>query len=311
MYRKVFESANPPFVWIDLVDPSRKDLEQIAREYGYPETVVSDCLDPEHLPKFERFGGSSFAILRAYDERAELTADTIQALTRKVALFWGPAFLVSIHRKAQPYLTEVMNAWTERHRQAGDEAGNGSGMTIELLAEIALAVVLSYEPPLEGAEARMDAFEGTLLLHTDVSSLLHQMYLIKRRVALLKRLLWHTISVSNRFSTAQDKGLPLLQDLRENAESMHFYADELLEDVNNLLHMQLSLAAHRTNEVVQILTVFSAFFLPLTFIVGVYGMNFRFMPELTQPWGYPAIWALMIGVSVAIWLWFRRRGWLK
>lgn len=310
MFRKVFESASPPFVWIDVVEPSREDLEQIAREYGYPETAVSDCLDPEHLPKFERFGGNNFAILRAYDERADLMADTIQALTRKVALFWGPTFLISIHRKEQPYLSGVMKDWSERH--TGAEAVQvGNGFTVELLAEIALAVVLTYEAPLEASEARMDAFEGTLLLHTEVSALLHQMYMIKRRVALLKRLLWHTISVSNRFTTAQDKGLPLLQDLRENAESMHFYADELLEDVNNLLHMQLSLAAHRTNEVVQILTVFSAFFLPLTFIVGVYGMNFEHMPEISQPWGYAAVWGVMLGVSLAIWLWFRRRGWLK
>ena len=69
---------------------------------------------------------------------------------------------------------------------------------------------------------------------------------------------------------------------------MHFYADELLEDVNNLLHMQLSLASHRGNEVMRVLTIFSAFFLPLTFVVGIYGMNFHYMPELTQPWGYPA-----------------------
>ena len=93
-----------------------------------------------------------------------------------------------------------------------------------------------------------------------------------------------------------------MQDLRENAESMHFYADELLEDVNNLLNMQLALAAHRTNEVVQVLTVFSAFFLPLTFIVGVYGMNFEHMPELPHRLGYPAVWVVMIAVSLAIWV---------
>ena len=72
---------------------------------------------------------------------------------------------------------------------------------------------------------------------------------------------------------------------------MHFYADELLEDVNNLLSIQLALASHRTNEVVRVLTVFSVFFLPLTFIVGIYGMNFQFMPELRQRWGYPAVMA--------------------
>lgn len=309
MFRTVFESADPPFVWLDLVDPHREDLEKVAREYGLPQTAVSDCLDPEHLPKFERFGPNSFAIFRAFDERADFMADTVQALTRKVAMFWSPTFLITVHRKDQSYLSEIRAEWEERASK--NLPGNGANLVIELLAEIALAVVLSYEAPLEAAEARMDDFEGTLLLRTDVSNLLHKMYMIKRRVALLKRLLWHTISVGNRFSIGQDKNAPLLQDLRENAESMHFYADELLEDVNNLLHMQLSLAAHRTNEVVQILTVFSAFFLPLTFIVGVYGMNFEHMPELPEKWGYPAVWMLMVGVSLGIYLWFRRRGWLK
>jgi len=309
MFRTIFESAEPPFLWLDLVEPTRADLERVAREYGLPATAVSDCLDPEHLPKFERFAASSFAIFRAYDERADFTADTVQALTRKVALFWSSTFLITIHRLDQPYLSAVITEW--QGRAANVPASNGNLLVHELLPQLALAVVMSYEAPLEAAEARMDEFEGTLLQRTDVSTLLHQMYLIKRRISLAKRLLWHTISVSNRFSIGQDKGAPLLQDLRENAESMHFYADELLEDVNNLLHMQLSLAAHRTNEVVQVLTVFSAFFLPLTFIVGVYGMNFEYMPELPERWGYPAVWMLMLGVSLAIWLWFRRRGWLK
>ena len=79
----------------------------------------------------------------------------------------------------------------------------------------------------------------------------------------------------------------LFRDVQENAESYHFYADELLDDANTLLNVQLALASHRTSEVMRVLTVFSVFFLPLTFIVGVYGMNFDFMPELRQRWGTP------------------------
>ena len=80
----------------------------------------------------------------------------------------------------------------------------------------------------------------------------------------------------------------LFRDVQENIESYHFYADELLDDANTVLNVQLALAAHRTGEVMRILTVFSVFFLPLTFLVGVYGMNFDFMPELRSRWGYPA-----------------------
>ncbi len=93
---------------------------------------------------------------------------------------------------------------------------------------------------------------------------------------------------------------------------MHFYADELLDDANTVLNVQLALAAHRTGEVMRILTVFSVFFLPLTFLVGVYGMNFDFMPELRCALGLSrgarGHGRHRAGRSI---MWFRRRGWLR
>lgn len=309
MLRTVLQSTDPPFAWLDLTEPSRADLEAIARRYGFPDTAVHDCLDPEHLPKFERFeSAQGFAILRGHDERAPKDADTIQALTRKIAIFWGKDFLITIHRKDQPYLVFAMTAGSKFAIRPEMDA---SSIIAELLSLLAGAVVESYEVPLEDAEMRMDAIESHLLQsRSNVQTQLQDMYLIKRRISLTKRLLWRTIIVGGRLPLGQDRTAPLLQNLRENAESMHFYADELLEDVNNLLQMQLSLAAHRTNEVIHVLTIFSAFFLPLTFIVGVYGMNFVYMPELNQRWGYPMVIGLMLLVSAGIWLWFRKRGWL-
>ncbi len=307
MLRTVFECETPRFSWLDLSEPSRQDLDDIARRYGLTATAVQDCLDPEHLPKFERFDGATFLILRAYDERAEDTADTVQSLTRKVAIFCGDEFLITIHRKDQPYLSAVMEQWRGRLRDWGE----GRALLAQLLADLTNAVVQSYEPPLLGAETRVDGFESKLMADHDVAELLRDMYHMKRRLALTKRLLWRTLSLTARIPAVGERGPGLMQDLRENAESMHFYAEELLEDVNNLLNMQLALAAHRTNEVMQVLTVFSAFFLPLTFIVGVYGMNFAHMPELSHPLGYAMVWLLMLTISLGIWIWFRRRGWLS
>jgi magnesium transporter len=245
--RTVHESPAPAFRSLDLIEPTRSDLESVASDFGLTATAVQDCLDPEHLTELERFGGASFVKLRAADERADASADNVQAFTRKVAIFWGADFLITIHRKEQPYLSAV----------------------------------------------------------------LRDIYLIKRRVTMAKRLLWRTLSIATRLPATGDRAGPLMQDLRENAERMHFYADELLEDVTNLLNMQLAQATHRTNEVAQVLTIFSAFFLPLTFIAGVNGMNFEHMPEISHPSGYPAAWVVMFAVSAAIWSWFRRRGWMS
>jgi magnesium transporter len=303
--RTVVHRAEPPFRWLDLVGPSRQDLEEVAREYGLTAHAVQDCLDPEHLPKSERAEGTGFVILRAHDEKSPAGADSVQAFTRKVAIFWGRDFVITVHRKDQQYLSHLMQAWQQ------GRAGPLPGDPIpQLLTDLTNAVVQTYEPPLDMAEAELDRHEGELLGDHDVTVLLRSLYTIKRRVGLTKRLLWRTLGICTRLPNGGERGTAMLQDLKENTESMHFYADELFEDVTNLLNMQIQLAAHRTNQVVQVLTVFSAFFLPLTFIVGIYGMNFEHMPELPHPWGYPAAWLVMAGVSLGIWQWFRRRGWL-
>jgi magnesium transporter len=84
----------------------------------------------------------------------------------------------------------------------------------------------------------------------------------------------------------------------------------VLEDAHNLTNVYLAISAQRTNEVMRTLTIFSIFFMPLTFIAGIYGMNFDWMPELRVWWGYPAVWVLMVATSVGIYGWLRWKKWL-
>jgi magnesium transporter len=83
--------------------------------------------------------------------------------------------------------------------------------------------------------------------------------------------------------------------------------DQIMEDASNLVNTYIAISSQKTNEVMKILTIFSVFFMPLTFIVGIYGMNFEFMPELRSKWGYPAVLLLMIMVTLVIYYWFRRK----
>jgi magnesium transporter len=307
--RTIVSSSDPPFTWVDLVHPTREELANIARKYGLHPTSVEDSLDPEHLPKYERIGTTTFIIVRAIDTAAEDDCSTLHEMTRKVAIFYGADFLVTIHRSEQPFLTELI----EEHRHPSPPEGAERRLTFlpRILIEIVNGSVTTYQKPLEEAEGAIDQFEATVFGEHEFAGLLRRIYLVKRRVTLMRRMLSHTLDAVKKLVPGSEPTVPLFQDLRENVESMHFYADELLEDVNNLLSIQLALASHRTNEVVRVLTVFSVFFLPLTFIVGVYGMNFDFMPELRQRWGYPAVLLGLGLVTLAIYLWFRRRGWLR
>jgi magnesium transporter len=305
----VVGSNDPPFTWLDVVHPTREELVDIAQLYGLHSTSVEDSLDPEHLPKYERIGAITFIIVRAMDTSAARDCSTIQEMTRKVAIFYGPDFLITIHRTEQPFLTGLI----EKYRTAvpPPNAERRKSFLPRLLIELINGAIDTYDRPLTDAEIAIDHFEATVFGEHELSGLLRRIYTEKRRVTQMRRMLSHTLDTVQRLVPASEPTAPLFQDLRENADSMHSYAEEQVEDVNNLLSIQLALASRRTNEIVRVLTVFSVFFLPLTFIVGVYGMNFEFMPELRQRWGYPAVLVVMLGVILAIYLWFRRRGWLR
>jgi magnesium transporter len=311
----VLRGADPTFVWEDVVDPTEDELSQLAQRYDLQPTSLSDCLDPEHLPKFEQFEGYAFAIIRAFDERSSRTCTTVQELTRKIAIFYGPTFLLTVHRREQAWLTALLDK--VRHETQPKVARQGrDGLLASLLTQLLNAALDSYLHPLELVEARIDAFEETVFSAGDTPkpsfrAELREIHVLKRQVTLIKRLLWRTVDVVQRMTPLSGQSVSLFRDVQENLESFHFYVDEMLDDANTLLTIQLSLASHRTGEVMRVLTVFSVFFLPLTFIVGVYGMNFEFMPELHAHWGYPAVLAAMGLVTLAIYLWFRRNGWLR
>jgi magnesium transporter len=306
----VLSSSEPEFTWVDVVNPSPGELADVARQYNLHPTSVEDSLDPEHLPKYERIGSTTFIIIRAMDTAAPPDCSSVHEMTRKVAIFYGPGFLITIHRSEQPFLTAIIDEYVSASPPPGT-AERRKGFMPRVLIDVINGAISTYEKPLAAAESAIDAFEATIFGEHDFTTLLRRIYLEKRRVTQMRRMLSHTRDAVQKLIPASEPTAPLYQDLRENVESMHFYADELVDDVNNLLSVQLSLASHRTNEVVRVLTVFSVFFLPLTFIVGVYGMNFQHMPELREHWGYPAVLAGMTLVTLAIYVWFRRRGWLR
>jgi magnesium transporter len=312
MIEKVFDQESPSFHWIDIVEPSVPELEEIAQKYGLHSTSVQDCLDPEHLPKIERIGPLTFMILRGYDDQSVANADTVQELTRKVALFVSDKFVISVHRKDQAYLQNLRERWRSL-----------SGLTqgavhLRLLTDLVRGVLSSYERPIDRALNQLEECEMQIFGTRPTPFTIQEGYFLKRKASVFKRMLRLSLDVISKLGHLPDSTLPFLQDLREEAESLYFYADELLESMNSLLNLHISLASqktneasHRTNEIVRVLTLFSVFFLPLNFIASIYGMNFEYIPELKWPLGYPMVLLVMLAVTVGILGWFRSKGWLK
>lgn len=321
------------FVWIDVVNPTKKQLDTLAKQYNLHATSVKDCLEPEHLPKFERINGVNFFILRAFDEHASITCDTVQELTRKIAIFSGEKFLITVHRKDQAFLKALRERWQDRVSELSiakatppDTTHDGVGEVGPLpqpkatvLSDIIKESFYTFEKPIDDGLDRLEEFEMSIFAAEGAKPFkLRDGYYLKRKAFVFKRILRYSQDVLTKISISGDPGAaPFYQDLRETLDGIYFYSDELLENVNSLLNLHISLSSQitneaslRTNEVVRVLTVFSIFFMPLNFIAGIYGMNFEYMPELRHHNGYFIVLFTMVAVAIGIYSWLHSKGWL-
>ena len=309
MRQVVLETDTPRFRWIDVSGPAPSELEALAAEYGLHPLAVQDCLDSEHRPKYEKLGGITFVILRAIDERAGPHDDTMQKVTRKVALFFTKELLVTVHRVEMSFLEAIkQKAGSVRPSPSG-----GAPACAPHVIAIANGVIDTFWPPLDAAVNAISALEERPVGYKDRGHVIHETFHLKRRINALRLTARHTLETVKKLTATGEEHLPaspFLNDLKENAETLYFATDEIMDDVNSLLSLELAAADHDTNEVMRVLTIFAAFFLPLTFIVGVYGMNFDVMPELRWSLGYPVVLGIMFVTCVGIYLWFHRKGWM-
>ncbi len=104
---------------------------------------------------------------------------------------------------------------------------------------------------------------------------------------------------------------PWMQEIRDTTDDLLFYCEDLIETTHQLMNLYISLQSQRTNEVMRVLTVFSVIFMPLNLIAGIYGMNFEFMPELKNPYGYFLTLATMALIAGAVSYWIVKKGWLQ
>jgi len=303
--QKFTTTIDPTLIWLDIIDPSTRGLKQIAKEYGLHPTSVEDCLDPTHLPKHEKIGPVTFIIVRGFDETAIPDADTVQEITRKIAIFVGQNFVITVHRKDQPFMKTLRDRWQDPTLEC---TRTKSGFLSELMS----AVIYSYDRPIDQATTDFEALEEQIFKPTPPPDVIERGYYLKRKASVFKRMLRMTSDLLPKISAFHETpNGPMLQDLKEGSDSLFFYADELSENLNNLLNLHVSLSSQKTNEVVRILTIFSVFFLPLNLIAGVYGMNFEHMPELKHVFGYPTALAGMFLVAAGIYFWFKKKGWLQ
>jgi len=218
----------------------------------------------------------------------------------KIAIFYNEKTIVTIHRLPHPDVESIAEQFIS----------NGKINAVhQLLLKIISRVQHSYSAYSNLLNTQIDESEtGLFIRKTSVGSI-ETLYMLKRRTSLCRKLLLLTGEVVSAVQHRQKKSYEL-QDIRDTQTKLQLFFDQLNEDSQNLISTYMSYSAQKTNEVMKVLTLFSAYFLPLTFIVGIYGMNFDNMPELRYRYGYPIIMVLMLFIFLLIFFWFKRRKWL-
>lgn len=299
-----WEAAPDTLVWIDIGGRPDKDEDRLLTgRFAIPMLAIQDAQRDRHPPKLEIFNSFIFMMLRdlitAYEDSDPEVAD--------LALFAGPNYLVSRHRKTIPSIDKVY-ASVQRN------PARLQGGSAHLAYLISRAIVDAYTPEVLALEEHLNNLEDRLYESADddvIESL-------SRYNRALKRLRRHLVYQSNVMQQLSRPGAELpvtvsqheFTDLFENLDRLASLCQLNQELAVDLLNTQLSLLSHRLNQVMRVLTIATVIFLPLGLLAGIYGMNFEFMPELGWNYGYFGVLGTMAAVVVTLITLFRRRGWL-
>jgi magnesium transporter len=287
------------FRWIDLTNPKKNDLNHLAQELSIPNRILMNALDPEHLPKYELLESAAVIYLRVITP-SKPNAVNIQDLTTKITLIITKDIVVSIHRLDHLFLAELR-----------DESVEKKFILKDLIKRIITSSLMTFDIPLTDLENRVELFEENIFENQKNKDIVREGYFLKRKASAIRKVLKFSLDILVALPNRPDFVWKDFQGLREDIERNLFYTEDVLENVTGLLNLHISLAAQKTNEVMRVLTVFSIFFLPLNFLAGVYGMNFEFMPELKHPHGYQYVLLAMFSISIVIFIWVYKKGWLK
>lgn len=279
------------FKWIDLENPTESELKSIAFPFDVDENYLEDALELGHLPKIERTPDYLFVILRAYTATDSEKVIGVSQISNKVAFFINKNTLITIHRPSFSFIENTPSKFKKPD---------------EIVLYLFNELLMTYDKPIQSQADKMDEFGQNIFLKGDNNLSVEKLYFEKSKARLTKKILLVTQSVFDQLRV-DDNLSSTLQDLKDTLLHLIFRAQEVVDDATSLLNSHMTFTAQKSNDVMKLLTVFSAFFLPLTFIVGVYGMNFHNMPELNLKYGYFITLLVMIVIAILIYIWFKRK----
>jgi magnesium transporter len=302
-----FDIKEQPYVtWINIEGIHQVEvLERLGECFGLHPLVLEDILNTDQRPKMEDFGDYVYIVLKMLFSDADNEGITAE----QVSLILGANFVISFQ---EGIVGDLFNSIRERLR---NEKAKIRRMGADYLTYTLVdSIVDNYFAILEGLGEHIETIEDELIAHPEPKTL-NEIHYLKREMIFLRRSVWPLREVINGLERGES---PLIKD------STHIYLKDVYDHtiqvidtietfrdmLAGMLDIYLSSISNKMNEVMKVLTIIATIFIPLTFIVGIYGMNFKYMPELDVWWTYPMVWAVMIAIALVMVMYFRRRKWM-
>ena len=288
--------------WIDVEAPTQEDLAFLNNEYQINNLMLEDTLDPNHLPKYEEDQQVKFFLMRENIGLERKNLKTISDISTKIGMFVVENKIITIHRLKNRSIYEY-----KKEVFVGKDE-----VTVDKIAlNIALKVLKSFDDEAKKILELQDHHENVIFLQNQNqshSNEIRRLYRLKRKAGLNFRVL----DISSQW-VLNFKKLRITEgefnDLKDSLTDVVSDFDHLNTQVTNLIQMFLALSDQKANQVMKLLAMFSVYFLPITFIAGLYGMNFEFMPELKTPYGYFFTLGLMALIVLITFIYFKRKKW--
>jgi len=288
--------------WLNVDGLNPYVVNQLRATFGFHTLAAEDVLRIPQRPKLETYEGYLFIVARMLMFSGEALH------SEQVSFFLFKDTLITFQETAG----DVWDPIRQRLQKAGSRLRTlGSSYLLYALLD---AVVDHCFPMLEHYGERLEGLENEILA-SPTTRVQRRLHAIKRELALLRRVIWPMREVMNELHREETEAIApevkaYMRDVYDHAVQVMDIVENCREMTGGLHDLYMSAVSNRMNEVMKVLTIMASFFIPITFVAGVYGMNFEVLPELHWKYSYAAFWVICISITVLLAIYFWRKGWL-
>jgi len=291
--------------WIHIKGIHNIDLiQKIGSNFKIHPLILEDIVHTQQRPKVELISDYIFIILRSF----EYNDDTRTLTSEQLSFLLGKNFVVSFQESEKSLFEQVQN------RVSNNLGRVRKGKSDYLTYSLVDLITDSYFVILDDLSERIELLEDEVA-ESPTKETLQEIHQLKRIIITLRRNIWPIRDISYKLlrespSLIEASTQLYFRDLNDHVIQINDILETYRETLTGIMDIYLSNVSNRLNEVMKVLTVISTIFIPLTLIASIYGMNFRFMPELEIPWSYPFLLFIMAFLGIILALYFRRKKWI-